>query len=113
MRAIFLLLLFLSWGTSLARAAECPMGGPPEAAHVEEGHGAGPHGHHRAPREDGHPPAECGVGMPCGVPALAAAESSLPRVSVAAAPSTVRAVRAYASPDLAAEPPPPRTEPRS
>ena len=117
MRAIFLLLFFLSWGTSLAQAAECPMGAPPAASGVDGEHAAGPHGHHGAPQEEeGRTPArhlaECGVGMPCGVPAIAAVETILPRATLAEAHATVRATRAYASPDLAAEPPPPRLAPR-
>lgn len=114
MRAMILLLVLLSWGSSLAMAAECPMGGH-SAAGVEAEHGA--HAHHSAPADDPDTPparhaAECGVGMPCGVPALAAAATRLSRAPHTAPPETVRDPSPYASPDLSAEPPPPRRDPR-
>lgn len=114
MRAIILLLVLLSWGSSLAQAAACPMAGPAAAGSMASAHGGM---HHPAPAGEHHgAPArsvpECAVGMPCVVPALGPTDPGLPRPTLAAAPETVRPVRAYASPDLAAEPPPPRHAPR-
>ena len=117
MRAIVLLLVLLSWGASLVQVAACPMGGHSAGAHAMAGHDMGEHAHRHAPGHDHQDAptrhaAECGVVMGCGVPALASADAGLPRLSLASEPVTVRATRVYASPDLAAEPPPPKLVPR-
>lgn len=114
MRRVLSLLFLLCFTWTQAFAADCPLEGSAPDAHAAAAHGAhAEHGHH-APASAPDAPAQhhtggaCPMVSACGVAALPTAAVSGPAVHVPAATPVFAPPKRYASPALAAEPPPPR-----
>jgi|GEM_PF-4941695 len=104
MRRVMLILSLLCWTASQALAAGCPMTGAPAPEHASHQH------HHPTPdHAPAHHSTECGMGMPCGVAAVPTGGDEHLAAPAAGRGAPIHPLPPHAAPDLAAEPPPPRT----
>jgi len=109
------MVLMLAFALAQAAAVECPMApaAHPHAPHRSMDAHAGAH-HHGAPASKhahhahDHGAAACVLVMACGTAAVASAEISAPRLSLASVRAPARAADRYASPHLPIDAPPPR-----